>query len=133
VILHVARPCVPGGSISLELAEDLLTSLPTVWPGMLSSRGAPCRPRFRDVAVGGAVQNLPGWRAVRRLQRESLLADEAGVQEVRTLRWPSQASRCAGACRGQRPVVGSGSMRCCSQRFCSGTCMFMYSQPILPQ
>jgi len=25
----------------------------------------------------------------------------------------------------------SGSMRCCSQCFCSGTWMFMYSQPIL--
>ena len=68
-------------------------------------------------------------------EREALLADEAGVQEM--LELFGLRSGCAGCAarvsRSSGQWLASGSMRCCSQRFCSGTWMFMYSQPILPQ
>ena len=92
---------------------------------------------FGHVVGGGALQNLlqNGQRGFAAFQREALLAHEAGMQEVLELLGGDQVAQRAharvAASSGQ--WLASGSMRCCSQRFCSGTWMFMYSQPILPQ
>ena len=93
---------------------------------------------FVHVVAGArarAISSRIGEGGFAAFQREALLADEAGVQEMLELFGRrSGCAECAGAVsRSSGQLLASGSMRCCSQRFCSGTWMFMYSQPILPQ
>ena len=93
---------------------------------------------FMHVGVGGAVQNLIQNDHGRfgAFQRKALVADETRVQEMFELFGFDHALQRAHArCRGGRAASDCpvGSMRSCSQRFCSGIWMFMYSQPIFPQ
>ena len=69
------------------------------------------------------------------LQRKTLVADEARVQKTLELFGFNDALQRAqlGLRRPAASDLPVGSMRSCSQRFCSGIWMFMYSQPIFPQ
>ena len=127
-----------GIDLAFELGEDLLDVLADdVGQDVEAAAVGHADDDLVDVVGGGALQNLfqDGERGFAAFEREALLADEARVQEVLELfARRSGCAGCAGASRG-RAASGwlAGSMRCCSQRFCSGTWMFMYSQPILPQ
>ncbi len=80
---------------------------------------------FVNLVVGGAIQqSLPEsrWPSRAPSSAEALLSDEAGVQKMLELFGLDQVAQDAqsrfAVSSGQ--LLACGSMRCCSQRFCSG-------------
>ena len=139
VILHVARALSAGGiEVAFEFREDLRQRL----ADHVGEHAEPPPVRHPDDDLLDAIGGSPGQQllqdgdgGLRPFQREALLAHEAGVQEMLELLGLQQtfAGSRTRVPRSSGQLLASGSMRCCSQRFCSGCWMFMYSQPIFPQ
>ena len=130
--------CWPGSMSPSNSREDLLHVLADdVGQHVEAAAVRHADHHFVDVVGGRALQqSRPEWRSrSRRLPARSASGRRsASAGSARTPRRRSGCAECAGASRrSSGQLLASGSMRCCSQRFCSGTWMFMYSQPILPQ
>ena len=76
------------------------------------------------IVVRGAAQDRfeDGDGGLAAFEREALLADEARVQEMLELLGcrSDRAGRAGALPSSSGQLLASGSMRCCSQRFCSG-------------
>ena len=105
------EPCVLAGiDIAFEFGEDLLDVLADgVGEDVEAAAVGHADDQFVDVAGGGALQDFfqDGERGFAAFEREALLADEAGVQEVFELFARHHGAQDAQAgVAVERPVVG---------------------------
>ena len=110
VILHVAGALRAGGiDVAFELREDLLDVLAhDVGEHVEAAAVRHAHHHFGDIVGGGAMQDLlqDDQRGFAAFQREALLADEAGVQEMLELLGGDQIAQGAQARFAVRAATG---------------------------